>query len=63
MVVPFPSPTIPSAHRRRTSTSVWRFIVATEMRCGRIVGTSTRIVSTASIFTGVDVMCLSALRK
>ena len=61
MVVPSPQPTMPSLAAMRTSTSVWWFIVATESLCGRMVGTSTSIVSTVRItsWEGIGVaLCL-----
>ncbi|KGS88420.1 muconate cycloisomerase 1 [Burkholderia mallei] len=56
IVVPSPTPSIPSEHRTRTSTSVWQFIVATESLCGRTVGTSTSSVSIRSIVMPVAII-------
>src|SRR5450830_486627 len=52
MVVASPSPLTPSLPVMRTSTSVCRYMVAIDRRCGRIVGTSSSITSTVSILVG-----------
>eukprot|EP01136_Pigoraptor_vietnamica_P034706 Opistho-1_new@98993 len=48
MVVPSPTPTVPSEQYRRTIISVWPFMVAIDSWCGRIVGRSSSRVSTRS---------------
>ncbi len=48
MVVPSPMPTTPSLQNSFTSIRVCPCMVATDSRCGRIVGRSTRQVSTRS---------------
>src|ERR1700738_4488339 len=50
MVVPSPIPTMPSEQRMRTIISVWLLMVVMASWCGRMVGRSTRNVSTCSIF-------------
>ena len=50
MVVPSPSPVIPSEQTILTIIKVCACMVATERRCGRIIGRSTTKVSTTSTF-------------
>ena len=48
MVVPSPNPVIPSEQTTLTIINVCACIVATDRRCGRIIGRSTTKVSTTS---------------
>src|SRR6202167_2263680 len=48
MVVPSPKPVIPSEQTILTIINVCACIVATDNKCGRIIGRSTTKVSTAS---------------
>jgi hypothetical protein len=52
MVVPSPNPVIPSEQTILTIIKVCACMVATDRRCGRIIGRSTTKVSTASTFKG-----------
>ena len=48
MVVPSPKPVIPSEQTILTIINVCACIVATDSKCGRMIGKSTTYVSTAS---------------